>query len=319
MKKNVFYSVMMGVMMGVMMLTTACSSDDELATSEVDASSSRRAIASGGTKTVLVNMAGRNDLSVALPDDLDELKEGSRHIADNQNLLVFVRDYDSAPQPWLARIKNGAVTDSVSLSDMGIVSTDGDNRASDPAVMEGVIKYAYNHYPATSGDYGLVLWGHGSWWLMMDEVDRGTSRAFGMDLGSYRYSRDRRWINIPTLANILKDVPHLKFIMGDCCNLMCLENLYELRNVCDYIIGSPAEIPGRGAPYDEIVGDFFSDGNFCSSIIEKYYRSVGEALPLTAVKTSEMEHLLGCRQLHDDLCLERGLPAVAPGSGPGHR
>ena len=48
-------------------------------------------------------------------------------------------------------------------------------------------------------------------------------------------------------------MPHLKFIMADCCNFMCLENLYELRDVCDYIIGSPAEIPAQGAPYYDIV------------------------------------------------------------------
>lgn len=63
----------------------------------------------------------------------------------------------------------------------------------------------------------------------------------------------------------------------------------ELRNVCDYIIGSPAEIPGQGAPYDQIVPDMFADGAFYSNIITKYYTSVD--VPLTAIQTSEMEHV----------------------------
>ena len=114
-------------------------------------------------------------------------------------------------------------------------------------------------------------------------------RAYGIDLANSSRWEDGCWINFPTMKEILMHLPHLKFIMGDCCNLMCLENLYELRNVCDYIIGSPAEIPGQGAPYDKIVPDMFADGPFYSNIIKKYYTSV--EVPLTAIQTSEMEHV----------------------------
>lgn len=192
---------------------------------------------------------------------------------------------------WVARIKNGAVTDSVSLSDLGIRSSDGQNRASDPEVMEGVIHYAFSHYPATCGNYGLVIEGHGSGWLMKPEVERSRSRAAGVDFGNDNYSGDGRWISVPTMASILKRMPHLKFIMTDCCNMMCLENLYELRSVCDYMIGSPAEIPDQGAPYDQIITDMFADGKFYSNIITKYYNATRGYLPLTAVKTSEMDNV----------------------------
>jgi hypothetical protein len=168
---------------------------------------------------------------------------------------------------------------------------DGQNRASDPVVMEGVMQYAYQHYPAAAGNYGLVLWGHGSGWLINEEVQRAESRGYGVDEGTVNQSKDKRWINIPTLAKVLKGMPHLKFIMGDCCHLMCLENLYELRNCCDYIIGSPAEIPAEGAPYDQIVPDMFAGGQFYSQIIDKYYTSQRGDLPLTAVKTSEMDQM----------------------------
>lgn len=284
MKKDFFYAVMM--VMAVLM--TACSSDDDMMGAD---STTRGSNQMGSEKTVLIYMAGRNNLSDTLKMDFNEIKIGSQHISDKQSLLVFVREYDGAVEPWLARIKNGEVTDSVSLSDMGIRSSDGENRASDPAVMEGVMQYAFSHYPATKGEYGLVLWGHGSGWLMQEEVNQPCTRAFGSDYGSYRYSHDERWINIPTLAQILKSMPHLKFIMADCCNFMCLENLYELRNVCDYIIGLPAEVPDQGAPYYDIVPDLFADGPFYTTIIDKYYKSVQGCLPLTAVKTSEMENL----------------------------
>ena len=283
MTKNVLFTVMM--MAAVLM--TACSKDEAPAPvqSEPNGGGSRTV---AQAKTVLVYMAGRNSLSDVVDVDLNEMKQGSKRLGSNDNLLVFVRRDENEKLPWLARIKNGVVTDSVSLSDMGITSSDGENRASDPVVMEGVMRYAYSHYPAMGGNYGLVLWGHGSGWLMKDEVKRANSRAFGVDCGE---NDNALWINIPTMANILKGMPHLKFIMADCCNFMCLEILYELRNVCDYIIGSPAEIPDMGAPYDQIVPDMFADGRFYASIIDKYYQSVYGHLPLTAVQTNQMEQL----------------------------
>jgi len=284
MKKNVFYAVMM--MMVVLM--TACSSNDDDFEPVQPAPKNPESRTVAQAKTVLVYMAGRNNLAGIVNNDLNEMKQGSKHLGSNDNLLVFVRRDKTEKLPWLARIKNGVVTDSVSLSDMGITSSDGENRASDPVVMEGVMRYAFSHYPAMNGNYGLVLWGHGSGWLMKDEVKRVNSRAFGVDCGD---NGNGLWINIPTMANILKGMPHLKFIMADCCNFMCLEILYELRNVCDYIIGSPAEIPDQGAPYDQIVPDMFADNRFYTSIIDKYYQSMRGYLPLTAVQTNQMEQL----------------------------
>ena len=244
-------------------------------------------------KTVLVYMAGKNDLEGAVTSDLNEMKVGSRQLSGNDNLLVFVCRYkgQSIETPWLARIKNGEVIDSVSINDMGITSSDGEKRASDPVIMESVMRYAFSHYPATGNNYGLVLWGHGSGWLMMDEVKPRPKRAFGVDWGNSQNYRNGRWMNITTMKGILDGIPHLKFIMADCCNFMCLENLYELRNNCDYIIGSPAEIPGEGAPYNLIVPDMFADGKFYTNIIDKYYQSEEGCLPLTAVQTCEMENV----------------------------
>ena len=274
-------------MMVVVMMTACSSNDDDIETVQPAPKKGESRMAAQA-KTVLVYMAGRNSLAEDVNKDLEEMKQGSKRLGSNDNLLVFVRRGKTEKMPWMARIKNGVVTDSVSLREMGITSTDGENRASDPVVMEGVMRYAYNHYPAVGGNYGLVLWGHGSGWLMDNEVKRANSRAFGVDRGE-----DGRalWMNIPTMANILRGMPHLKFIMADCCNFMCLEVLYELRNVCDYVIGSPAEIPDMGAPYDEIVPDMFADGRFYANIIDKYYKSMRGYLPLTAVQSSRMEQL----------------------------
>ena len=135
MKKNVFYAVMMMVVM----MMTACSSDDDAFEPIQPAPKNPESRTMAQAKTVLVYMAGRNNLAGIVNDDLNEMKQGSKRLGSNDNLLVFVRRDKTERLPWLARIKNGVVTDSVSLKDMGITSSDGENRASDPVVMEGVM------------------------------------------------------------------------------------------------------------------------------------------------------------------------------------
>ena len=244
-------------------------------------------------RTVIVYMSGENRLSPYVDYNLREMKEGSRHIGKDDCLLVYVDKSKVGELPWLARIRNGQVTDSVSLADMGI--SHRDEYASDPQVMEDVLQYAVHHYPA-SRDYGLVLWGHSTGWLI-DTDSLTYTRAYGVDNGINSATSDAgKWINIPTLARVLRRLPHMRFIFADCCMFMCLETLYELRDVTDYIIGSPAEIPQDGAPYQTIVPAMFDRDDFATKIIDNYYVQKNGPdknldLPLTAVKTSEMQSL----------------------------
>jgi hypothetical protein len=292
-KKNLVKIMLMSIATAACVTFGACSGEDDpvAPAREARPAETPSAIPGAGAKTVLIYLAGGNDLKGVLKQNLKDCKEGSRRLRDNERLIVFAR-FRNEGESWVARLKNGEVTDSVSLKDLGICSSDGENRACDPGVMEGVMSYAFSKYPAESGNCGIVFGSHGSGWLQKKEVQPAGSRAICVDYGDGSMSDyNERWINISTLAGILRNQPHLKFIMTDCCNMMCLENLYELRTACDYLIGSPAEIPGKGAPYDQIIPDMFKDGDFCKAIIDKYETSVRGTLPLVVVKTSEMENV----------------------------
>ncbi len=263
---------------------TACSSNDS-------SSDDNRPSAMTDGRTVLVYMAAENSLSPQVASTLDEMKTGSRLIGSNNTLLVYVDrsvEDQSAELPWMARIMDGRLTDSVSIADMGI--SQKNELSSDPAVMQRVISYAVSHYPAKR-DYGLILWGHSTGWLInADSV--AVNRAYGVDNGQNSRSDVGRWMNLPTLAYVLGKQPaHWKFIFADCCNFMCLESLYELRSVTDLIIGSPAEIPSVGAPYQTVVPALFSAADdFYRSVVDNYHAQLsnGRTLPLSVVKTSEM-------------------------------
>lgn len=289
--------MLMSILTAATMISfTACSSDDEVlneVNENLQMNKSRHVVSE---RTVLVYLAGKNNLSKLLQTNMEQMKAGSKHIGNN-TLLVFVRRDIQGEKPWLARISNGEVTDSVSLEDMGIDT--GNMQACNPELMEQVMRYAFSHYPAK--EYGLVLGGHSTGWLIDQEPN--ITRAFGVDNGDgyANSSKSKRWINVPTMARVLERVPHLKFIFADCCNFMCLETMYELRNVTDYIIGSPAEVPAEGAPYEQLIPALFERNTFCSSIIDIYYRTQNGELPLSAVKTSAIEQLASATRCALDL------------------
>ena len=285
--KNLVKTMLVSILTaGTMMSFTACSSDNEVLSEVNDNLQLNASRYAAAERTVLVYLAGKNNLSQSLQTNLEQMKAGSRLIGNN-TLLVFVRRDMQGEKPWLARVNNGELTDSVSLDDMGFGNSN--MQACNPELMEQVMRYAFSHYPAN--EYGLVLGGHSTGWLIDEEP--GQTRAFGVDNGDgYTYSRkNKRWMNVPTMARVLERVPHLKFIFADCCNFMCLETMYELRNVTDYIIGSPAEIPAEGAPYEQIIPALFEKNTFCSSVIGIYYRAQNGELPLSAVKTSAIDQL----------------------------
>ena len=251
-------------------------------------------------RTVLVYMAADNNLHEFSVNDLKEMREGSKALNDNQNLIVYVDQNSSAEKPYFARVKDGKFVDSTSVSE---------TPTSDPAVLEEALRYARDKYPAKS--YGLVLWGHATGWLVRnDSIPYAKSRAYAYDGGAYPST----WMNIPSMARAIKNGMNgtkLTFIHADCCNFGTVEVAYELRNITDYVIGSPAEIPDEGADYSNLSDLFDTSSTFYKKIIDQYWDQYSDAfktdiyryylinygdltgysVPLMAVKTSELDNL----------------------------
>lgn len=253
-------------------------------------------------RTVLIYMAGENNLNNAksnldfIKPDLEQMREGTKTMAANNHLLVYVDGADSKQKPYLLELANGLTVDSVAMEE--------DTRTSDPETLLNVMRQAMSKCPAN--EYALVLWGHASGWLIeKDSVASGVwttpkpapRKAYGLDTGNNSAGNSGTWMNMPSMARALSMLPKLKFIFADCCHFQCAETAYELRDVTDYIIASPAEIPGEGAPYHTVVPALFEKDTFWQSIVDKYYAQVLHNgyeelyVPLSVVKTSEMQAL----------------------------
>ena len=80
-------------------------------------------------------------------------------------------------------------------------------------------------------------------------------------------------MNITQMAKALEGLTPFKYIFVDCCNMVSAETGYELRNATEYLIGSPAEIPGWGAPYDKIMPSLFKNGSdMYRGIVDAYWK-----------------------------------------------
>lgn len=238
-------------------------------------------------RTVLVYMAGENNLTAYagyrfLQHDFNEMLEASRSLTDKQRLLVFV---DSL---------SGNVSDSIPKGTPIIVELHGGQvypvkrypkefYSCDPQRFQEVLQTMVDTADADS--YGLVLWGHASGWLVSNdsiaESVRTGQRAYGLDYGTDGKLGGSKWMNITQMARAIEGLRKdsvanpfvFEFVFADCCNMMCAEVGYELRKSTKYLMGSPSEIPGEGAPYDKIVSMMYENDTekLCRDVIDTYY------------------------------------------------
>ena len=283
------YLLLACITIGVSILT-ACQSDD----AESPTPQARR--------TVVVYMSAENNLSGYLQSDINEIIRGRQQAPANDNLVLFVDRASSTEKPYIAKVTADGKQEK-------LYEYSEDFLASDPERMAEVLKRCINLCPATE-DYGLVLWGHASGWIIeKDSVAHNNfqvsslsnahtpRRAYGVDSGNNTATLKGTWLNIPSLRQALKQVGMTwKFIFCDCCNMVNVETAYELRDATPYLIGSPAEIPGDGAPYTTLVKDFFKydDKEMYTSICDDYYAQIddiGGRTPMAVVKTNQLKAL----------------------------
>ena len=218
-----------------------------------------------GERTVIIYMSGENNLTNSsynyLSRDLEEIEKGSTSLSSNQHLIVFIDSVGKNAMPHIVEYAKG--------KRKVVYEYDSDFYASDASKFREIIEWSMNHYPAA--EYGLVLWGHASGWAVETDTiaTRAATRAYGYDEG-YDTGGSCKSMNITQMAKALEGLPKFKYILADCCNFICVESAYELRDAADYLIGSPAEIPSDGAAYDKMMPMLFSHS-------DSYYRDIADA------------------------------------------
>ena len=240
------------------------------------------------SRTLIVYMAGENSLSDFVQYDSLEISEGLSTIGVDHRVVLFIDD-----------AKSSRICAGMREPPLRTLKTYSENICStDSADMERVLKDIVAMYPAEH--YGLILWSHGSGWVPSEKTKKAPRRSYGIDNG-LRNSQSNEGVkmNITTLARVLEHLPHTDFLLFDACFMQCIEVAYQLRTVTDYVIGSPAEIPGAGAAYVKILQSMCqvpaNINRMLNDYVDYYLNGEGQnpysGAELTAIRTSELETL----------------------------
>lgn len=250
------------------------------------------------SRTVLVYMVAENSLDATGYDfavkDINEMLRGRSSMSANDRLVIY---YDGQSSPRLYVVgKNTKASTADALEGKEIFS--GDVNSCDPDILDKVVGYTIEHYPADS--YGIIFWSHASGWVMQNHQNvKGhggqMNFTFGIDNGKNSNSNIGNEMNIQEMASVLGRYPEFDFIMFDACFMQSVEVCHELRSCCAALIGSPAEIPGPGAPYDKMMAPMFADKLDISGMVNAYYSYYSNmsqyGAVLSAVDCSQLDQL----------------------------
>ena len=237
-------------------------------------------------RTLVVYMMAENTLNNYASLDVKEIMEAVPSIPRDCRLFVYVDDNKFPMITQYFRMTNGEAGN----SNFHPFTTDV--CSSDTAALGAVLDYILKDYPTESLD--LVMWSHGDGWLR-GPLNSAPQRSIGIDNGKNSYSNSvTKTIEVEELAALLRRMPaRVDRLMFDACFMQCAESCFALRGAAEWIIASPAEIPGDGALYSSLVQCFFnSDGP--EDILDSYIRAYEDrpsGAVLSAVNTSGMQNL----------------------------
>ena len=225
-------------------------------------------------RTVLVYMAADNNLASFARKNIEDMKQGevpSYFDGGSGNVLLVYADI-AGEDPRLMRLSKdrfGTVTEET------LRVYEEWNSCTD-SVMSAVLSDAATLFP--SRESGLVLWSHGTGWLPEGYYSNPVYSS--PDGGAA--------------------APH--HIEDPYCLMGGVEVAYELRDKCDYFIGSAAEVLANGFPYADVVGELFRGEtglrNACR-LYREHYKDDGATIAM--VDTRRLDALAGaCRDVFAD-------------------
>ena len=237
-------------------------------------------------RTLVVYMMAENSLNNYASLDVEEIVEAVPSIPRDCRLFVYVDDNKFPVMTQYFRMTNGEAGNS------NIHPFATDVCSSDTAALGEVLDYILKDYPTESLD--LVMWSHGDGWLR-GPLNSAPQRSIGIDNGKNTYSNGvTETIEVEELAALLERMPtRVDRLMFDACFMQCAESCYALRGAVEWMIASPAEIPGDGALYSSLVPCFFNS-NGPEDIMDSYIRAYegwSTGAVLSAVDMRAMQHL----------------------------
>ena len=251
---------------------------------------------SGDYDRVLVLYASAfNSLNNYIKSDIEELQTGYIPSYKSEEVLLVAskfcsryNDYGEQTEPSLVRIsrkgrKNEIVVDTLMKLPAGTVMAD-------VQTLRKMLEYVGDEFPSKS--YGMIFSSHATGWLPEGyfsnpsafengnasvsgrrrnggeltpyyEVERDPSlpavRTVGQEVVLKNGKKYTREMEIDGFAAAIQ--MHLDYLLFDACLMGGVELVYELKDLCDYIVASPTEVISDGFNYPDMAARLLADGD----------------------------------------------------------
>lgn len=254
-------------------------------------------------QVMIMYSAGFNSLSGELSIDLSELEEGYVPTAQSRSdhiLLVFSRqtktNYSNPQAPVLYRLYKDRAGEVVRDT---LLRWQPEDQACDPKVLEEVMRFAKEKFPAKG--YGLVLSSHGLGWMPDKRDTRAALKSVGQDADSGKELEME-------IHEFVKALPYkLEYVLLDACFMGCVEVAWALRNKAHYVGFSPTEIMSDGFNYLTLGERLLASEPDALAVCQDYFAQYAEKpserdqnATITLVDASAMEPLaIVCESLFE--------------------
>ncbi len=245
---------------------------------------------SGTRRVLVVYMIGENSLTGNAQADLNEIRAGVSGIPDDCSVVVYFDNSRTDIRPQILSYTH-------TLGETLQYEYNDEVVSSDSTVMLAALRFVVERNPAD--EYALILWSHGSGWIPATSPSSTAQssaprRTIGIDNGSNSTSNTGQQMEIHTLRGVLEELGvKWKYILFDACFMQCVEVAYELRDLTEWVIGTPAETPANGAAYDKMMPSFFSASTYAADITKEYFQEYCDTygLIISAVRCERLEAL----------------------------
>jgi hypothetical protein len=204
--------------------------------------------------TILVFMNAANNLE---PDSIDDMNEMEQLGSTNDvNIVVQwkrIAGYDSTNGDWKTTRRYYVVKDSdpETVSSNLLVDMGSGVDMGSPNTLRDFLQWGVRSFPARK--YMVVIWNHGAGWRAFR--DRLNILARGVSYDDNTGNHIRIWeLPLALSVGVKWDI-----VAFDASLMQMLEVAYEIRNLCDYIVGSEESPPAAGYPYHRILAPVISN------------------------------------------------------------
>jgi len=262
-------------------------------------------------RVLLYYAAGFNNLTSYLEEDIEELcTKGYVPSRTSGNVLLVFQNladgsYSKAVTPILYRVYKGS--DGKTVKDVVLTLEKGTVAASAGTLNKvlATVRERYDSY-----EYGMIFSSHATGWLPASGTvvramsgDTVSPSSIGNEYSPETGTSVQYEIDLQDFADAIP--MHLDYILFDACFMGGVEVAYELKDVCDMIAFSQAEVIADGFDYTTMASCLLQSSSglydVCKNYYEHYMNLSGEyrSATVSLVDCSRMEDLASvCKEIY---------------------